>query len=176
MTFRVASIAMLAGIMSASQPAMAEKGDQGFFQQVAGRWQGPGEIIAGKYKGTKFVCTLDGAPERAKPGMSLDGTCNVGVFGQKMKASVSLQKGGYRGKFLDGAAGKGLDITSGNIDGERVVFSLHRAKLNGAMLARLADSNTMNVTISVTVDEKLIPVIGMSLKRLDTIKTSSVGN
>jgi hypothetical protein len=93
-----------------------------------------------------------------------------------MKASVTLNSKGYRGKFMDGAAGTGLDITSGAIDGERIVFSLNRKQLDGAMLARLADRDTMAVTISVKVEEKFVPVIGMNLKRVDEIKTGSLEN
>jgi hypothetical protein len=37
------------------------------------------------------------------------------------------------------------------------------------MLARLADEDTMNVTVSVRVEEEMVPVIGMSLKRVDTV-------
>ena len=33
------------------------------------------------------------------------------------------------------------------------------------MIARLDDSETMNVTISVKVGEEMVPVIGMTLKR-----------
>jgi tripartite-type tricarboxylate transporter receptor subunit TctC len=39
------------------------------------------------------------------------------------------------------------------------------AKLNGAMIARLQGKNTMTVTISVKVEDQMIPVIGMSLNR-----------
>ena len=91
-----------------------------------------------------------------------------------MKASVALNGRGYSGQLMDGAKGDGLDITSGNIDGNRVVFSRNRKKLDGAMLARLANPNKMNVTISVRVGEQLVPVIGVSLNRLDSVKTSSV--
>ena len=62
---------------------------------------------------------------------------------------------------------------AGSVDGSRVVLSLNRNQLNGAMLARLPDDNTMNVTVSVRVDEQMVPVIGMNLKRIDT---SSVGS
>lgn len=161
-------------MVAASLPVSAMESDKAFFEHVQGRWEGPGEIVAGKYKGTKFVCTLDGVAPRQQTGMTLEGTCNVGLFAQPMKASVALDGNRYSGRFMDGAAGDGLDITSGNIDGDRVVFSINRNKLNGAMLARLADPDTMNVTISVRVGEKLVPVIGVSLNRLDTIATSAV--
>jgi hypothetical protein len=177
MKCRVAVLLAAAAFLAALPASVSAKdSDRAFFQKVAGRWQGPGEIVAGKYKGTKFICTISGVSEERKPGLTLDGTCNVGVFTQVMKASVTLNSKGYRGKFMDGAAGTGLDITSGAIDGERIVFSLNRKQLDGAMLARLADRDTMAVTISVKVEEKFVPVIGMNLKRVDEIKTGSLEN
>lgn len=177
MSFRVTAFAAIAACVAAQPVSVsARDSDHAFFRKVSGRWQGPGEIVAGKYKGTKFICTISGTPESIKPGMTLDGTCNVGVFAQSMRANVVLNSKGYRGKFMDGAAGKGLDITSGNINADRVVFSLNRKQLDGAMLARLADRDTMNVTISVKVEEQMVPVIGMSLKRVDVIKTGLAGN
>lgn len=160
-------IAMI-GAMSAALPAAAKDRDARFFEKVEGQWNGPGEIVAGKYKGTKFNCTFTGTTPNGQIGMSLDGTCRVGVFAQKMSASVKRRGRGYRGTFLDGATGKGLDITSGNINGSRVVFSLNRKKLKGAMLARLSNENTMNVTVSVRVNKKLVPVVGMKLRRQGT--------
>jgi hypothetical protein len=35
------------------------------------------------------------------------------------------------------------------------------------MLARLPDDDTMNITVSVKVEDELVPVIGLSLTRLD---------
>src|SRR5690606_31686826 len=110
----------------------------------------------------------------ASVGMTLDGSCRVGVFSQPMKATVTRVGTSYSGKFNDGAEGKGLDVTSGSVSGNRVVLGLNRKELNGAMLARVADKNTMNVTVSVRVDEDLIPVIGMSLKRVDNIAVGSI--
>ncbi|MBX3578013.1 MAG: hypothetical protein KF723_12440 [Rhizobiaceae bacterium] len=147
--------------------ADANERDRKFFESVEGEWTGPGEIVAGKYKGTKFVCTLTGSTPNGTIGMSLDGGCRVGMFTQKMSAKVEKRGKGYSGTFLDGADGKGLDIVSGNVDGKKVVFSLNRASLKGAMLARLPNSNTMNVTVSVRVDDEMVPVIGMKLKRVD---------
>ena len=78
------------------------------------------------------------------------------------------QPAGYKGKFMDGAEGSGLDIISGNVvNGRKVVFAINRNQLRGVMQARLPDDNTMNVTVSVRVDESMVPVIGMSLKRVD---------
>lgn len=156
--------------------ALALDRDGRFFKQVEGAWSGPGEIVAGKYKGTKFTCNFKGATPNGKVGMSLDGSCRVGVFTQRMSANVVRKGRSYRGKFMDGAAGEGLDITSGNVDGSRVVFSINRKQLNGAMLARLPNDDTMNVTVSVRVNRKLVPVIGMRLKRIDGSSTGSVAS
>jgi hypothetical protein len=168
-----ASVAMA---MSVAAPASAGERDRQFFQSIEGTWAGAGEIVAGKYKGTKFNCTFAGTTPVKKLGMSLDGGCRVGVFMQKMTASV-VQGGsaGYKGKFMDGAAGSGLDIVSGNVVNDRkVVFAIHRNELRGIMQARFPDDNTMNVTISVRVEEAMVPVIGMSLKRVDDTAVGAI--
>lgn len=160
---------------SAAAVGAAEQ-DRVFFKSVEGSWAGPGEIVAGKYKGTKFSCNFTGSTPGAAVGMTLDGGCRVGVFTQKMKATVEQKAaGGYRGIFQDGAAGKGLDITSGNVvDGQKVVLGIHRKQLKGIMQARIADENTMNVTVSVRVEDQLVPVIGMSLKRVDGVAVGAI--
>lgn len=157
-------------------PAAAGERDKQFFGSIEGSWAGAGEIVAGKYKGTKFNCTFAGSTPSKKLGMALDGGCRVGVFMQKMSASV-IQGGsaGYKGQFMDGAAGSGLDIVSGNVVNDRkVVFAIHRNDLRGIMQARLPDDNTMNVTISVRVEESMVPVIGMSLKRVDDTAVGAI--
>ncbi|TCR84005.1 hypothetical protein [Rhizobium sp. BK376] len=149
-----------------SQSASAASRDKAFFQSVSGAWRGPGEIVAGKYKGTKFTCNLTGQPVAGdNAGVKLDGTCRVGVFQQPMSAEITQQGGTYKGKFLDGAAGKGLDVTSGTVNDNTVVIGLNRQKLNGAMIARVQDNKSMNITISVKVEEQMIPVIGLTLTR-----------
>ena len=157
-TFAVATFATMT-------PAEAGNRDKVFFEGVAGEWSGPGEIVAGKYKGTKFNCTLSGTTENRATGITLDGYCRVGIFKQPMKAVIQSAGRSYKGKFLDGAEGKGLDIVSGNVTNQKMVVSITRAKLNGAMIARLQGKNTMTVTISVKVEDQMIPVIGMSLNR-----------
>lgn len=161
-----ASVAMVAGLAA---PSVAADRDKQFFQSIEGTWAGSGEIVAGKYRGTKFTCTLAGSTPDKKLGMGLDGNCRVGVFSQKMTASIiPSKKTGYQGQFMDGAAGTGLDIVSGNVvDDRKVVFAIHRNDLKGIMQARLPTNDTMNVTISVRVEEELVPVIGMALKRVD---------
>ncbi len=167
-TFAMAATAFLA------LPAAAADRDADFFKTVEGEWSGPGEIVAGKYKGTKFICNFTGSTPANTAGMALDGSCRVGVFSQKMSASVERVGRDYKGKFLDGAAGKGLDVISGNVDDGRVVFGLNRKKLKGALLANLADPDNMKVTVSVRVNKELVPVIGMNLKRLDVSSTGSI--
>ena len=163
-----------AAFVDTSYAAGASERDKKFFQSVEGDWVGPGEIVAGKYKGTRFTCTFTGSTPDLAVGMTLDGACRVGIFTQKMTATVERSGRGYTGKFMDGAAGKGLDVVAGNVDGRKVVLSLNRAQLNGAMLARLPDENTMAVTVSVRVDKHLVPVIGMNLKRVDGPAVGSI--
>ncbi|MBP1850995.1 hypothetical protein [Rhizobium halophytocola] len=172
MAFRSPSLAslLLAATLAltAALPAAAQGGtrDKRFFDTVAGTWTGPGEIVAGKYKGTRFTCNLTGiSGDGGQTGLTLDGTCRVGVFSQPMKAVISQVGDGYQGKFLDGAAGKGLDIVSGTVSGDRVIMGINRAKLNGAMVAHLQNQTAMNITISVRVEDQLVPVIGLKLNR-----------
>ncbi|MDK4723571.1 MULTISPECIES: hypothetical protein [Rhizobium] len=163
-SFAAAALSTGAGVQSAD----AAPRDKAFFQSISGTWSGPGEIVAGKYKGTKFTCNLTGKPsDGGNAGVKLDGTCRVGVFQQPMSAEITQNGGSYSGKFLDGAAGKGLDVTSGTVNDNTVVLGLIRQKLNGAMIARVSDNKSMNVTISVKVGEQMVPVIGVTLKRAD---------
>ncbi|MGB3388555.1 MAG: hypothetical protein WBA88_11290 [Pseudaminobacter sp.] len=155
--------------IAGTSAAHASERDKKFFESVQGEWVGPGEIVAGKYKGTKFNCNLSGTTPSGKVGMTLDGGCRVGIFTQKMSATIE-HKGakGYKGSFLDGAEGKGLDIISGSVvDGQKVILSLNRKQLRGVMQARIAGDDTMIVTVSVKVDKQMVPVIGMNLKRVD---------
>lgn len=163
---RGAAVAVIASACLVSALSTAGAKDQDFFGSVAGSWKGPGEIVAGKYKGTRFVCNLTGDALRdGGTGIRMDGSCRVGVFSQDMSAVISRGKDGYTGRFLDGADGKGLDVTSGEVRANKVVVGINRKQLNGAMVASLHGENTMNVTISVKVGERLVPVIGMTLAR-----------
>ena len=165
---RCAAVLAVAALMPATVADAASR-DKRFFQSVAGVWKGPGEIVAGKYKGTKFTCNLTGLPAEGKEtGLKLDGTCRVGVFSQPMSAVISQSGGSYKGQFLDGAEGKGLDIVSGTVTGNRAVMGINRAKLNGAMVARIEENDAMNITISVKVEDRMIPVIGLELNRQAT--------
>ncbi len=172
---RGVAAASLAALTCAASPAFSGD-DKAFFEQVSGQWKGPGEIVAGKYKGTKFTCDLTGEPaEGASAGIKLDGTCRVGVFKQPMSALITQKGKTYIGKFLDGANGKGLDIVSGNVAKDKVVVGINRKKLNGAMIARLQDPSTLNITISVKVEETMVPVIGVSLSRqVDNMAVGSI--
>lgn len=151
----------------------AANNDRTFFSSVEGDWKGPGKIVAGKYKGTKFTCALKGAMTPGKKvGVAMDGKCRVGVFNQPMNAVITKAGRSYKGKFLDGAKGKGLDIVSGKINGSRAIVGINRNKLDGTMVADFLDDNTMNVTISVQVGKSLVPVIGMTLTRKLSRKTA----
>lgn len=170
----VLSFAALAAVTAGT--AQASERDKKFFRSIEGAWVGPGEIIAGKYKGTKFVCNFAGSTPEKKLGMTLDGGCRVGMFTQKMSATVEQSsRAGYKGIFMDGAKGAGLDIVSGNVvDGQKIVLAINRNQLQGVMQARLPDGETMTVTVSVKVEDSMVPVIGMNLKRVDGSAVGSI--
>ncbi|WP_136656891.1 hypothetical protein [Nitratireductor sp. XY-223] len=174
MLFRLSLTALALVFAGFASPSLAGPKDKVFFDSVTGVWHGPGEIVAGKYKGTKFVCKFKGAPsEEHAVGVAMDGHCRVGIFSQKMSAFIGGRRGEYRGQFQDGANGEGLDLTSGQVRGNKIVVGLNRKKLNGAMVAHLEEPDVMNVTISVQVRERLIPVIGMTLSRDQRIGSSN---
>lgn len=174
----LSAVLPLAFAAAASSVTLADAGqrDEAFFHTIEGKWSGPGEIVAGKYKGTKFTCNFTGTTPSGKVGMTLDGGCRVGVFTQPMSATVERKgRNGYRGSFMGGSAGAGLDIVAGNVvNARKVVFSINRKKLNGVMQARLPHDNAMIVTVSVRVAEEMVPVIGMSLKRVDPVEIGSI--
>lgn len=170
----ILSFAAVLPVLAAPVAAFSADGDEQFFRSVQGVWTGPGEIVAGKYKGTKFTCRLNGSTPDGKVGMKLDGSCRVGVFSQRMSATVERKGRGYRGIFLDGAAGEGLDIVSGSVDGKKVTFSISRNQLNGSMSARLPNKDSMNVSVSVKVDRQMIRVIAMDLKRTGDAPVATV--
>ncbi len=149
-------------------------GEQQFFNGIDGKWHGPGEIVAGKYKGTKFTCTLNGATAQNTIGMDVNGTCRIGVFTQPMSAKIYKSQGQYTGRFLDGEKGEGMDVTGGRFTTSRLVVGIKRKKLDATMVARLDGSNKLNVTVSVKVQGQLVPVIGMQLSR--KIKTTMLSN
>jgi len=175
MFFRLSLIALILSLPGMAVPALADSEDKAFFDSVTGAWSGPGEIVAGKYKGTKFVCKFNGKPSKEHAvGVSMDGRCRVGVFSQKMSAFIGQRGDDYEGEFLNGAEGDGLDVISGRIDGNSIVVGINRKRLNGAMVAELHDPNRMHVTVSVRVQEHLVPVIGMTLTRSNRV--GSAGN
>jgi hypothetical protein len=170
----VSAVLPLVASMALAGEAVAADRDRVFFESVSGEWSGPGEIVAGKYKGTKFTCNFQGTTPDGKVGLTFDGGCRVGVFTQRMSASIERRGNGYKGTFLDGSQGKGLDVTYGNVDGNKVVMSLIRNQLKGAMLAKLSGDDAMTVTISVKVEKQMVPVIGINLKRVDGSSVGSV--
>ncbi|GIL00669.1 MAG: hypothetical protein BroJett030_05680 [Alphaproteobacteria bacterium] len=158
---------------AAAGPASSEAA---FYRAVAGKWSGPGEIVAGKYKGTRFTCVFDGLSPDSTTGLSIDGTCRVGMFSQPMNAVVQRAATGYSGRFLDGEAGEGMDVVGGRYSRSKLVVDIKRKDLRGVIVAHLTGADKLNVTISVRVDRHLIPVIGMALDRqggVDDIIASS---
>ena len=53
------AVAVAAPCRRSSNRRIARSRPSKFFQSVEGKWVGPGEIVAGKYKGTKFTCSFD---------------------------------------------------------------------------------------------------------------------
>ncbi len=150
-------------------PAFAS--EKAYFENVQGKWSGSGEIVAGKYKNTRFSCSFTGhAPVGV--GMDIRGKCRVGLFSQKMSARITKQGNSFSGTFLDGAKGKGLDIVSGSLRSNRLVVGINRKKLNGTMVANLRSRNKMRITISVRANNRLVPVIGLTLNRNGVNKTA----
>lgn len=174
-TFLTLIAAML---VAASWIYPAAASERKFYSDVQGKWSGPGEIVAGKYKGTRFNCLFNGLSQGSNTGLSIDGACRVGVFSQPMNASVKRTSAGYRGQFLDGESGEGMDVIGGRYTGSKLVVDIKRKDLRGVMVARLLEDDKLNITISVRVDSRLIPVIGMTLDRVgeatDGTVTSSV--
>src|SRR5215203_4726579 len=164
----VISTCLAVAVLASVPVAVAHASETEFYRTIQGRWVGPGEIVAGKYKGTKFTCDFNGVTPSDAKGMSIDGNCRVGVFNQPMNASVTKSGRGFTGKFLDGEAGEGMDIVGGRYTASKLVVDVKRKDLNGVMVAKLNGDDKLNITVMVKVDKQLIPVIGMSLDRVDS--------
>ncbi len=165
---------LAAGLAATGSFAQTITVEKTYFKSIQGKWSGPGSIVAGKYKGTKFNCTFDGKTPKRATGMTISGTCRVGIFSQPMSIEIKKVGRSYRGQFLDGAKGKGLDIVSGRLRGKRLVVGINRKKLNGSMVANMRNKNRMQITISVKVAKRLIPVIGLTLnRRAGVVRTSA---
>lgn len=162
--FLVAS-ALLLSMVPLLPLSVANAGERKFFSGIDGKWHGPGQIVAGKYKGTKFTCTLKGQTIQNSIGMDIAGSCRIGVFSQPMSAKIVKSGNSYSGQFLDGEKGEGMDVTGGRFTTSRLVVGIKRKKLDATMVARLDGANKMNVTISVKVQGQLVPVIGMTLAK-----------
>jgi len=137
-----------------------------FLQSVRGQWSGQGEVIAGRYKGIKFRCTLNTPAADNAAEIYLDGTCRAGIFSQPVKARINRKGGRFRGSFNEGAQANGLDIVAGAIHKNHMTLELNRDKLNGNMTARLEGDNLLHITLAVKIDEDIIPVIGLNLNRI----------
>jgi len=158
--------------MSAGKAAASDKA---FFKAVEGKWSGPGEIVAGKYKGTRFTCVFDGSNPAARAGMKIDGYCRVGMFSQPMNALIEKASAGYSGRFLDGEQGEGMDIVGGRYTRNKLVVNIKRKDLRGVLVASKDNKDHMQMTISVRVGGELVPVIGMRLDRAAAPKVAKRG-
>ena len=164
------SIGLAVALTCASWNAHAS--ERSYFTNVQGKWSGAGKIVAGPYKNTRFTCNLEGeTPGRV--GMKLAGSCRVGLFSQPIEAIVTKRGGSYRGQFLDGAKGKGMDIVSGRLRGKKLVLGIKRKQLRGTMVANLEGKDAMNITIAVRVNGGLVPFIGLSLNRKGGVRRTS---
>ncbi len=161
---RLAKAIVCASVLTAATSSYSSASEYAYFKSVEGQWSGAGRIVAGPYKNTRFTCRLSGEA-LGRAGMKLHGTCRVGLFSQPIEATVIKKRGAYRGAFLDGAKGKGLDIVSGRLRGTKLVLGIKRKRLRGTMVANLKSNNNLNITISVRVNGGLTPFIGLSLKR-----------
>lgn len=166
-------LAVVSAFVAFASTTAAVASEKSYFRNVEGQWSGAGNIVAGPYKNTRFTCKFDGTSPKGN-GMELSGTCRVGLFSQPMTAKIAKRGGSFRGAFLDGAKGKGLDIVSGRLRGKRLILGIKRKKLNGTMVANLKNSKKLNITISVKVNKKLVPFIGLTLKKTGNVRRTSL--
>ncbi|TPW29774.1 hypothetical protein FJU08_13300 [Martelella alba] len=171
-TIRLAAIALL----MSGLPAAAEPDDSPFFTAIAGAWSGKGEIIGGTMKGKRFSCSLDGKPLTSqKTGFTLQGSCRSGLFSKHVEAVFERGDQGFTGRFLDGAAGEGLDVTGGSVTPRQAVLDISREDIDGALITTLNGDDTLNITISLYGTSRLVPVIELSLERhLDSHTVGSI--
>ena len=154
--------------------ASAQASERSYFNSVRGQWSGKGEIIAGKYKNTRFTCKFTGNVPKGI-GMDITGKCRIGLFSQPMSARIIKRGDSYRGTFLDGAKGKGLDIVSGRFRANKLIVGINRKQLKGTMVANMKNRNKMHITISVRAnDNRLVPVIGLTLNRVGNLKKAAL--
>ena len=165
------SLAVLGLLIAGMMVSSAFASERVYFKSVQGQWSGSGKIVAGKYKNTRFTCNFTGNVPKGV-GMDISGKCRVGLFTQPMSARITKRGSSYRGTFLDGAKGKGLDIVSGRLRSNRLVVGINRKQLRGTMVANLKNKNKMQITISVRANNKLVPVIGLTLNRKGAKKVS----
>ncbi len=175
MRYRAFSLASAAFFAVTTLAAPAFAGEADYFRTVQGKWSGAGEIVAGKYKNTRFTCKFDGTAPRGAA-MDISGTCRVGLFSQPMSARISKKGGAFRGEFLDGAKGQGLDLKAGKLRGDKLVLDINRKQLNGQMVANLKNENQLHLTISVHAGSALVPVIGLTLNRDGARKTTMLSD
>nr|WP_272210797.1 hypothetical protein [Marinicella sp. W31]MDC2876713.1 hypothetical protein [Marinicella sp. W31] len=82
-----------------------------------------------------------------------------------MTAVFIRDEDGYRGRFLDGEKGDGLEVTGGSVNDGKAVISLKREDVEGALVTRLVSADDLNITLLIKGSTRYVPVIGLSLKR-----------
>ena len=92
----------------------ADDGSAHFSKNATGL-VGPGKV-AGKYGAHALIVPLT-VHKRQNVAIDMDGSA-VWACLRDMRATITRNGTRYKGQFLDGAKGKGLDITSGNVDGK----------------------------------------------------------
>jgi len=161
----LASLMMFVALLMADS-VKAQESVVNFFRSLDGQWRGSGEIVAGKYKGTRFQCNFTSLSEIVTVGLLLDGNCRMGLFSQNVKAKVAGEKNGiFSGHFNGGSGSEGMDITAGQVGADHVMLHLHRNELEGTMQAKLVSDNIMQITLSVKVFDHFIPIVGVNLQR-----------
>lgn len=135
-----------------------------YFKSIEGTWEGNGEVIAGKYKDTKFKCTLNGKTPK-KIGMDIEGNCKIGIFNQKITAKITRHHDHYRGTFLGGAEKYGLDVVSGKLSNDIFIAALVRENINGSIIVNATHKNKMGIYIAVEVNERFYPIIELELDK-----------
>ena len=155
----------LAGALATASVPFPAEASARYFKSVDGVWKGAGSVVAGKYKGTRFNCRLNGTEERGRE-LAIQGTCRIGLFTQRITARLARNGRSYSGTFLDGAKGDGMDITSGRVGGNKLTVAINSKGLTGAIVANLVAHNKLRVSVSVRVSSgRYVPVVGLDLTK-----------
>ena len=164
---KIGGAVIIIGIIAAnSSIARAESPEEtkAYFKSIQGKWAGKGEVVNGKYKNTKFKCELTGKTPK-KLGMEIKGFCRIGLIYQTITATIIKNKGYYKGKFLGGAKGNGLDVVGGRLRNKRFTAALTRKKINGTIIIDATKKNKMDIILTVEFKGNLYPIVELAMQR-----------